>query len=220
MSSVEQQAIEKRYRFRNIFSALPQFAKNGIYGIIHSYRYSKWNSAGKPVPPPHVVKQDAIKSYGSKYNVKTFIETGTFLGDMLEAVQNNFDTLYSIEIVDFIHELAKNRFKKNTKIKLLLGDSSVKLPELVQQLKAPALFWLDGHFSGGDTGFGDTGCPIYAEIDTIFASPHKHILLIDDARCFIGEVGYPPLEEFRKYVLSKKPEAKFEVKDDIIRVVY
>lgn len=119
MSSVEQQAIEKRYRFRNIFSALPQFAKNGIYGIIHSYRYSKWNSAGKPVPPPHVVKQDAIKSYGSKYNVKTFIETGTFLGDMLEAVQNNFDTLYSIEIVDFIHELAKNRFKKKAKLNFL-----------------------------------------------------------------------------------------------------
>lgn len=107
MSSVEQQAIEKRYRFRNIFSSLPQFAKNSIYSVVHNYRYSKWNSAGNPVPPPHVVKQDAIKNYGKKYQVKTFIETGTFLGDMLEAVQNNFDTLYSIEIVDFIHELAK-----------------------------------------------------------------------------------------------------------------
>lgn len=139
---------------------------------------------------------------------------------MLEAVQYNFDTLYSIEIVDFIHELAKNRFKNNPKIKLLLGDSSTKLPELVAQLKEPALFWLDGHFSGGDTGFGETGCPIYAEIDTIFNSPYQHVLLIDDARCFIGEVGYPPLEEFKQTILRKKLNASFEVKDDIIRIVY
>ncbi len=218
--SVEQTNINKRYFYRNIFTSLPQFVKNAIYGLVHSYRYSKWESAGKPVPPPHVVKQDVIKEYSKKYNVKTFIETGTFLGDMLEAVQNNFDLLYSIEIVDFIHKNAQNRFKNNTKIKLLLGDSSTKLPELVQQLKTPALFWLDGHFSGGDTGFGETGCPIYAEIDTIFASPYKHVILIDDARCFIGAVGYPPLTEFEQVIKSKKPNASFEVKDDIIRIVY
>lgn len=220
LESVEQTAINKRYFYRNIFTALPQFAKSGIYGAVHAYRYSKWNAAGKPVPPPHAVKQDAIKEYGKKYNVKTFIETGTFLGDMLEAVQANFDTLYSIEIVDFIYDLAKNRFKNNSKINLLLGDSSTKLPELVKQLNAPALFWLDGHFSGGDTGFGETGCPIYAEIDTIFASPHKHIILIDDARCFIGAVGYPPLAEFEQVIKTKMPNASFEVKDDIIRIVY
>lgn len=220
LESVEQNAIQKRYFYRNIFTTLPQFLKNGIYSAVHSYRYSKWNSAGKPVPPPHAVKQDAIKEYGKKYNVKIFIETGTFLGDMLEAVQANFELLYSIEIVEFIHGLAQNRFKKTTKIKLILGDSSIKLKEVVQQLKAPALFWLDGHFSGGDTGFGETGCPIYAEIDTIFASPYKHIILIDDARCFIGAVGYPPLAEFEQVIKSKMPNASFEVKDDIIRIVY
>lgn len=63
MSSVEQQAIEKRYQYRNLFSSLPQVLKNGIYGLVHSYRYAKWNSSGKPVPPPHAVKQDAIKAY-------------------------------------------------------------------------------------------------------------------------------------------------------------
>ena len=78
LESVEQTAINKRYFYRNIFTALPQFAKSGIYAAVHAYRYSKWNAAGKPVPPPHAVKQDAIKEYGKKYNVKTFIETGTF----------------------------------------------------------------------------------------------------------------------------------------------
>ncbi len=128
--------------------------------------------------------------------------------------------LYSIEIVDFIHQNAQHRFRNNPKIKLILGDSATKLPEIVNQLTEPAVFWLDGHFSGGDTGFGDTGCPIYAEIDTIFQSKHKHIILIDDARCFIGEVGYPPLAEFEKSVKSKMPNASFEVKDDIIRILY
>ena len=54
------------------------------------------------------------------------------------------------------------------------------------------LFWLDGHYSGEGTGGCDEVCPIIAELRLIAQSKRKdHCILIDDARLFIGEDGYP-----------------------------
>jgi len=44
------------------------------------------------------------------------------------------------------------------------------------------------------------------------------VILIDDARCFIGERGYPKIDELKEFVLSKYSDWEFEVKDDIIRL--
>ena len=57
------------------------------------------------------------------------------------------------------------------------------------------LFWLDGHFSGVGTGGGDDICPIINELRLIAQSNRNdHCILIDDARCFTGEDGYPTLD--------------------------
>jgi hypothetical protein len=55
----------------------------------------------------------------------------------------------------------------------------------VRQLQEPALFWLDGHYSGVDTGKDELDTPVSAELEAILGSPVKgHVILIDDARCF------------------------------------
>jgi len=45
----------------------------------------------------------------------------------------------------------------------------------------------------------------------------NHILLIDDARCFVGENSYPTIEELRAYVLKYNNLYKMTVDCDIIR---
>jgi hypothetical protein len=42
--------------------------------------------------------------------------------------------------------------------------------------------------------------------------------LIDDARLFTGEDDYPTLDEVRNYLSNRKPDYRFELDLDIIRI--
>jgi len=48
-------------------------------------RINNWIIDGRPVPPPAIVKQLTVSAYNSEYNYDTFIETGTYLGNMVNA---------------------------------------------------------------------------------------------------------------------------------------
>lgn len=45
----------------------------------------------------------------------------------------------------------------------------------------------------------------------------EHIILIDDARCFVGKNGYPTIEQVKEYIIERRADWIFDVKDDIIR---
>lgn len=56
---------------------------------------------------------------------------------------------------------------KDSKINFLFGDSKIILKNLISTLKGPIIFWLDAHWSGGDTyGYKDE-CPLLDEIKII-----------------------------------------------------
>ncbi len=46
---------------------------------------AEWERQGRPVPPPHVVKQRVLRGYAERYHLNIFVETGTYRGDMVEA---------------------------------------------------------------------------------------------------------------------------------------
>ncbi len=69
---------------------------------------ARWQEAGKPVPPPHPVKERIVLSYASTFGAATFIETGTFLGEMLYAVKDVFPAIFSIELNNDLCKRAKN----------------------------------------------------------------------------------------------------------------
>jgi hypothetical protein len=47
----------------------------------------------------------------------------------------------------------------------------------------------------------------------------SYLLLIDDARSFIGENDYPELEYLKRYVLERDPNLEFFVEKDIIHFI-
>ncbi len=178
-----------------------------------------WNRFNAPTPPPHKIKQQIIAEFGKKYGCKVLVETGTFRGDMMEAQKNNFEKLFSVELsVDF-WETAKKRFKNDSQINLIQGDSGEVLPKLVPTIDQPALFWLDGHYCGGKTALSKIECPIYAEIDAVFKDNKGHIMMIDDARLFIGKHDYPTINELTNYIKEIDKNYSVTVEQDIIRVV-
>ena len=178
-----------------------------------------WNRKGNPIPVPDVVKQRTVKEYAKISSVETFIETGTYLGDMVNAVMDTFNKIYSIELDKTLYEQAKKKFSKHHNISIFHGDSSKVLPVILADISEPCLFWLDGHYSGGITAKGDFNTPIMQELNCILDHTIRgHVILIDDAREFNGYNDYPTIEELKKRIFKKYPDWKFDIKDDIIRI--
>lgn len=199
---------------------IPQLVLNTLKKKQGKIQLNKWNKNGCPVPPPHIVKQMTIQEYQDKYQYKILVETGTYLGDMVEAQKKRFRKIYSIELGIDLFDKATKRFKNDKNVTIVQGDSGKVLPDIMLKLNEPAIFWLDGHYSAGITARGDKDCPIFEELDAIFSKKNfEHILLIDDARCFIGEDDYPTIEELTNYVRSKNEKYQVDVKHDTIRYV-
>ena len=208
---------------------LKRVVKNTLSGslvvLIQNYflfplRVRKWKLLGNTFPPPPVVKRMTVKKYQKKYKYNVFVETGTFLGGMIEFQKNNYKKIYSIELDDALHKRAKEMFKDCSHIELICGDSAKALKDIVENnLQEPTIFWLDAHYSGGVTAMADKQTPILQELETIFKKNLKHVILIDDARCFTGENDYPTIDEIKNLIKSKDSSYLVDVKDDIIRVI-
>lgn len=179
----------------------------------------KWREAGSSLPPPHELKQSVIEAYQGVHGHRVLVETGTYLGAMVEAQRTNFRSIVSIELSEALWRNAVDRFAPYPHIRIVQGDSGQALDLVVKNLNEDAIFWLDGHYSGGMTARGALDCPIFGEIDALFGhgSRHKHVLLIDDARCFDGTSDYPTLAELEAYVTAKDPRYTMRVADDVIR---
>ena len=178
-----------------------------------------WEKKGRPIPPPHTVKAKIVKEYARQFSLDILIETGTYTGNMVSLMKGVFGQIFSIELDDNLCHKAKERFTKYSHIQIIQGDSSQVLPKILSSIDQPCLFWLDAHYSGGLTAKGDLDTPIISELKHIFSHPIKdHVILIDDAREFIGKNDYPPIEDLEEFVSEERPNWVFEVKDDIIRI--
>jgi hypothetical protein len=178
-------------------------------------RIINWIREDTPIPPPHDIKQLAILYYGAANGIDTLVETGTYLGDMVWSQKDFFRKIYSIELSSDLYERAKRRFSGTGNVELLQGDSSQKLAEVIRELKAPALFWLDGHYSGGITAKGEKECPIFEELTHIFTSEMPHVILIDDARTFVGANDYPTITELAEFIRAQGNHT-IRIQNDII----
>lgn len=169
---------------------------------------------------PHGIKIREILKLKDRYQLKTFVETGTYLGDTIDSVVNQFDKVYSVELDKKLYQRAKKLFKNDISVHLVFGDSGTKIKEILREIKEPALFWLDAHYSGAGTARGKKDSPVSQELRAILNHKiKKHIILIDDARLFIGQDGYPKLAALRAYLKNKYPAKRLKVDNDIIRII-
>ena len=200
----------------NIFYRAHKRVKEGISA---RKKVLLWKLKGRPVPAPHAVKQAIVKEYEAKYRLPVFIETGTYMGEMIDAVLNLFPKIISIEFDLKLAQSAKNKYSSMRHVTILQGDSGTLLPELLAGIKEPCLFWLDAHYSGGVTGQADSETPIVKEIKSILEHPcSDHVILIDDAREFTGNNNYPTLEELRQILKDSRNDWRMKVDADVIRI--
>lgn len=171
-------------------------------------------------PAPYPIKVRMVKSYITKYDLKVFVETGTYLGITLRSIADLESVkCISIELSEKLYKMALDQFRSYKNVSLIQGDSGEKINDVLKMLDEPALFWLDGHYSEGITSSTDVHSPISAELDAILAHHiDQHVILIDDVKYFTGENGYPHLDQLLKAV-RENGRYQSEVSTDIIRLL-
>lgn len=211
--------IETKIRLRNrVISAAPRMAE-----IVEDLRLARYFStirhSGYSLPLPGPIKRAIIKGEAVRIGATEFVETGTYLGDTLWYFRDHFSKLFSIEIDPRLASAARRRFKDRPHVRILEGDSSSMLSQLAPEIGGPALFFLDGHYSGGITGKGDLECPIWAELNCILGMNHQNYsIIIDDARLFGRDKDYPPLPALHAFLAAALPNHLIKVENDLIFV--
>lgn len=158
-----------------------------------------------------------IRKFRRKNNIKVLIETGTYFGDTINELKNDFEKIYTIEIDQDLYKSARKRFGNSKNIKLYYGDSAVLLPKILVKVNQPAIIMLDAHFSGGVTGKAENNTPIEKELK--FIKRYKelsHIVFIDDARKYNGKDGYPAKKQLVKILKNTVRYGRIKEVDDLL----
>ncbi|GAB4188255.1 MAG: hypothetical protein Tsb0015_08080 [Simkaniaceae bacterium] len=127
----------------------------------------------------------APKGFFANYPNYYFVESGSFTGEGINNAlkSGKFKEIHSIELSDKFFSQCKNLFRSYSQVHLWHGDSGDILGKVIKNLNKPITFWLDGHYSGGETAKGKNYSPIIRELEHIQKHPIKnHTILIDDVR--------------------------------------
>jgi hypothetical protein len=121
----------------------------------------------------------AIPELFAKYLNPLFIETGAYIGDGINAALiAGFQHVVSVELSRHFYATCCARFENEPRVSLVHGNSADVLPVILRVVHYPATFWLDAHWSGGDTA---NTAPLGAELAALSTHAVKtHTLLIDD----------------------------------------
>jgi hypothetical protein len=120
-----------------------------------------------------------------------FVETGTYRGSTALWAAAHFERVITIEAAEALYQdLAPLRLH-SPNVSCILGESQRILPSLVPTLPVPSIFWLDAHWSGGQTHGAQQQCPLLEELAAIGQKESDHLILIDDARLFLSAPPRP-----------------------------
>jgi hypothetical protein len=139
-------------------------------------------------PPIEIVSKLRIA-----YDIRSFIETGTYFCGTTRWASEVFEKVITIEYSENIYKDAIRKYGHIKNIEFMYGDTRDGLRKIVSKLEGPGFFWLDAHWSGGETYGEQDQCPLIEELALINSSKHDHLIFIDDARLFLSPPGHPLL---------------------------
>lgn len=118
----------------------------------------------------------------------TMVETGTSWGGTIQSINQYFQKIWTVEIAPNLYEMAQRITAPLEHVTHVQGDSLVEVPNYLKTLtkEDKVFFWLDAHYSGGDTSKNHLDCPVIEEcvlIDKDYVADSA-VIAIDDYRLF------------------------------------
>jgi hypothetical protein len=151
-----------------------------------------------------------------------YVETGTCYGGSVEkALSAGFKHVLSVEVFEKFYLHCLDKFKDNTKVALFFGKSDEMLPEMLENVRERAVFFLDAHPAGPNTGGHDDLMQkgeksefhqdyiLTKELQTILAHGKEHLIIIDDQNGM-----NPENEHYMKMILEANPNYVFYFYDE------
>lgn len=138
------------------------------------------------------VPEQDVEFISSNMGLSVFVEGGTYLGGTARKMSQIFSTVITIEKSKKMYEQAGQNLKNINNVCSLFGDTREHLNYILKD-NDNIMFWLDAHWSGGDTYGKHDECPLLNELEIIFEfAENKNIaILIDDARLFLAPPPSP-----------------------------
>lgn len=170
--------------------------------------FRAWRARAWASPAPNFVKRQVLRRYSVPS--ATWVETGTYLGETARFLARMSNAVITLEPSPHYFASAAKVLSSCTNVSQIMGSSETHLLGVVSSLDGDVCFWLDGHYSGGQTFKGTKVSPVLEELKVI--SEHKAqfssiTVLVDDVRLFPvgiheGEVGYPPISSLVEFAES------------------
>ncbi|MBY0110258.1 MAG: hypothetical protein K2X90_04055 [Candidatus Babeliaceae bacterium] len=163
--------------------------------------------------------QEFLKKLIDVFNVDIFFETGTYCAETTLNAIPYFEKIITVELSEAFFKGARSKLLPFSKVQIYHDESPNIIKKITPTLKGKVLFWLDAHYSGGDTAlsFNDPHAPdaitaIRSELAAIKdAGISDCVILIDDIRGFGSEISgqeylgcwaYPSLQEVHRDLLK------------------
>jgi hypothetical protein len=155
-----------------------------------------------------------------------FVETGTFHGGTARWASNHFERVHTIERAESLYKLHSSELARIKGVVPHSGDSREILPQIIRTLDGQrAVYWLDGHWSGGETFGQHDECPLLDELACL-SSRAEDIILIDDARLFLcapptphNPAQWPTLPDIVNVLPTSARRPLVQIVDDVIFIV-
>ena len=164
----------------------------------------KWRKANYASPSPHFIKQAVLMRHGLSNS--TWVETGTHYGYTTSLLAIKSLNVHTIEPSAELYEASKIRLSKLANVVQYFGTSEQHFSAILKNLSGNACFWLDGHYSGGNTYKAQTDTPIITELKSIEAAINhlnNVVILIDDIRCcYTIPSEFPSINFYVDWALS------------------
>lgn len=181
-------------------------------------KLAAWENAGQRSPLPLEVKQRIILNLQEKHGLKTFVESGTSVGEMVEAVRWDFQEVYSLENDTDSYISKIRRFVGARNVFFLHGNNVALMRNLLPKLPPPCFFWLNAHFETREVDIEDVVTTLADELHAISQHEFKSqdVILIDGADGF-DEQSIPSLSWVEDWA-SQHGFDTCEVEHGIIRI--
>ncbi len=132
------------------------------------------------------IKRLIWKKHPSYSKIKVAVETGTGYGHTAIGLSYHFSKVITVELVQKLFEYAAKKGKGHGNIDFRYGDSVTLLPQILHSVgDEPILFYLDAHYSGGESETLGAKPTVLEELKIINRLRNNYdMIVIDDCKYF------------------------------------